>query len=70
MLNNNFLENLEIIANILQVVNYLENVQQTSNDEIMKALERQNREYLETAIKQNKEIIERLERLENAQVNK
>ena len=66
MLNSNSLENLEIIANILQVANYFENIQQTSNDEIMKALERQNQEYLETAIKQNKEIIERLERLENA----
>lgn len=64
MLNNN-LENLEIIANILQVANYFENIQQTSNDEIMKALEKQNKEYLEIAIKQNNEIIERLERLEN-----
>lgn len=66
MLNNNM---LGLIANILQVANYFENAQQTSNDEIMKALEMQNKVYLETVIKQNLEILERLERIENAQQN-
>ena len=56
------LENLELIANILQVVNYFENTQQTSNDKILQELQRQNKVYLE-------EILKRLERLENAQVN-
>ena len=64
------LNNLEFISNVLQVVNYLENARQTSNDEIMKALEQQNQDYLEIAIRQNVEIIERLERLENARKNK
>ena len=66
MLNNNM---LGLIANILQVANYFENAQQTSNDEIMKALEMQNKVYLETVIKQNLEILERLERIKNAQQN-
>lgn len=58
---------LALMANIVQVFNYIENTQQTSNDRIMLELQRQNKVYLETAIKQNKEIIERLERLENGQ---
>ena len=68
MLNNGFNpEQLALMANIVQVFNYIENTQQTSNDRIMLELQRQNKVYLETAIKQNKEIIERLERLENGQ---
>lgn len=46
MLNNN-LETLEVVANILQVANYFENVQQTSNDKIMLKLEHQDKDYLE-----------------------
>lgn len=46
------------IANILQVVNYIENTQQTSNDIILRELQKQNKVYLE-------EILNRLERLEN-----
>lgn len=64
MLNNVFnTEQLALIANIMQIANYIENVQQTSNDRILQELERQNKVYLE-------EILKRLERLENAQVNK
>lgn len=65
MLNNNLFnaEQLALIADIMQVANYVENLQQTSNDRILQELERQNKVYLE-------EILKRLERLENAQVNK
>lgn len=64
MLNNNLFntEQLALIANIMQIANYVENLQQTSNDRILQELERQNKVYLE-------EILKRLERLENAQVN-
>lgn len=64
MLNNNLFnaEQLALIADIMQVANYVENLQQTSNDRILQELERQNKVYLE-------EILKRLERLENAQVN-
>ena len=60
MLNNNLFGTLDVISNILQILNYYENTQQTSNDKIMKELQHQNKEYLEIIIKQNKEIIERL----------
>lgn len=57
MLNN---DNLALFANILQIFNYIENAQQTSNDIILQELQKQNKLYLE-------EILRRLERLENAQ---
>lgn len=53
-------ENLALLANILQIFNYIENAQQTSNDIILQELQKQNKLYLE-------EILRRLERLENAQ---
>lgn len=54
---------LALLANIVQIFNYIENAQQTSNDRIMLELQRQNKVYLE-------EILNRLERLENVQLNK
>lgn len=65
MLNNNLFntEQLALMANIVQIFNYIENVQQTSNDRLLQELEKQNKVYLE-------EILKRLERLENAQLNK
>lgn len=71
MLNSGFnQEQLALLANVVQIFNYMENMQQTSNDRIMLELQRQNKVYLETSIKQNKEILERLERLENVRLNK
>ena len=58
-------EQLALLANVVQIFNYIENAQQTSNDRIMLELQRQNKVYLETSIKQNNEIIERLQKLEN-----
>lgn len=46
------------MANIVQIFNYIENSQQTSNDKIMLELQKQNEVYLEN-------ILKRLERLEN-----
>ena len=67
MLNNSLNQDqLALLANVVQVFNYIENMQQTSNDRIMLELQRQNKVYLETSIKQNNEIIKRLERLEHA----
>lgn len=57
MLNNDGLDNLEIMANLLQVASYVENLKQTSNDRILEELQKQNKVYLE-------EILNRLERLE------
>lgn len=53
-------EQLALLANIVQIFNYIENTQQTSNDRILQELQKQNKFYLE-------EILKRLERLENAQ---
>lgn len=53
----NVLEGLDVISDILQILNYVENRQQTSNDRIMKELQHQNAEYLEKIIEQNNEII-------------
>lgn len=57
------LENLEIIANLLQVASYEQNLKQTSNDTILQELQRQNKVYLE-------EILNRLERLEQCILEK
>lgn len=59
-MNDEFLTRLGILANVLQIANYQENVTQTSNDELMKMLHKQNQEYLEMIIKQNQLIIELL----------
>ena len=56
-------EQLALLANIVQIFNYIENAQQTSNDRIMLELQRQNKVYLE-------EILKRLERLENVRHKK
>lgn len=49
------LELLNILANMLQVLNYADNVEQNSNDDILKAINRQNTEYLEEILKILKE---------------
>lgn len=59
-MNDDFIAKLGIIANILQVANYNENIQQTSNDELMKKLEMQDSIYLQTIVLQNNEIIKLL----------
>ena len=64
MLNSGFnQEQLALLANVVQIFNYMENMQQTSNDRIMLELQRQNKVYLD-------EILQRLERLENVRLNK
>ena len=50
-------EQLNFIANMLQVVNYIENSKQTSNDKILQELQNQNKFYLE-------QILIKLERSE------
>lgn len=61
--NYDFLESLGVMANILQVANYVENVEQSTNDAIMKALQEQNEKYLKYIIQQNNIIIELLKEL-------
>lgn len=60
----NIFEGLAILANVLQLANYEQNVVQTSNDEIMQELQRQNKEYLNEIKDMLKKIDKRLENLE------
>lgn len=61
MENNNL---LSLIADILQIANYQLNIEQTSNDQLMKELRNQDKildeqtnNYLKKIIEQNQEII-------------
>ena len=62
---NNLFDTLDVLSNILQILNYWENTQQISNDRIMKELQHQNAEFLTEILKNQTEIITRLEWLEN-----
>ena len=66
MLNISGLDGLNFYANVLQIASYQELLNQANNDDIMTELQHQNKAYLEEIIKNQAEIIKRLERLENA----
>ena len=51
-------DNNELLFGFLQVIDLILNVSQTSNDELMKELQQQDRKYLSKLIKQNKEILD------------
>lgn len=53
-------DNYDLLFGFLQVIDLLLNLSQTSNDEIMKELQVQDKEYLTKIIKQNDEIIKLL----------
>lgn len=53
-------DNYELLFGFLQVIDLILNVSQTSNDELMKELQEQDRKYLSKLIKQNEEIIKLL----------
>ena len=60
-------DNLSTLANILQIASFLLLTNEASNNKILEELQHQNKDYLEKAIeqniviiKQNEEIIERL----------
>ena len=65
MLNYSGLDGLNFYANLLQVASYQELLVQANNNDILRELNHQNKEYLEKILENQKEIIERLERLEN-----
>ena len=64
MLNN--LEGLNTYANVLQIASYEQLLKQANNDDIMQELDHQNQAYLEQILKNQTEILRRLERIENA----
>ena len=65
MLNFGGLDGLNFYANILQIASYQELLNQANNDDIMTELQHQNKAYLEEIIKNQTEILKRLERLED-----
>lgn len=60
---NEVLEKLAIAANVFQVGSFLMNIKQLSNDDIMKALDLQNANYLEKILNGQKEILQLLNNL-------
>lgn len=52
--------NLNTVANLLQIATFLMTLTESSNDKLMQELQHQNKDYLEIIIKQNNEILEKL----------
>jgi len=55
-----FIDMLTMFDTFLQMADFQMNVQQSSNDDIMRALEHQNKAYLEKIIKNQEEILKKL----------
>lgn len=63
-------DNLSTLANLLQIASFILLMNEASNDKLLQELQNQDENYLDKAIKQNeliiaqnKQIIERLERI-------
>lgn len=56
------LDILSIFQTGLSVLNYQENIKQSTNDDIMRALDNQDKNYLKFIIEQNEKIIKLLEK--------
>lgn len=61
--NLDFLDFLTIFSVGLQIMTYDQTMKQTSTDDIMKELQKQDREYMEKIIEQNNEILKKLAEL-------
>ena len=64
------LENLNTFANLVQLASYQELLVQANNDDLMEELQHQNKAYLEQILNMQKEILTRLERLENVRFSR
>lgn len=56
--NYSFLDMLNVFSAILQMIGYDQDQKQTSNDDLLRALQRQDREYLEKIISNQNQILE------------
>lgn len=65
-----FLDALTIFSVILQTLGYQQDQKQASNDVLLKELHRQNGEYLETILKNQKEIMNELAEINSAFANR
>ena len=55
---------LNLIADILQIINFWLNMKQVSSDALMKELKRQDSDYLETLLESQKAILAKLDSIE------
>ena len=58
--NLDFLDMLTILSVILQIMGYQNDMSQSSNDDLMKELQRQDKAYLEKIIENENKILEKL----------
>ena len=58
-----FLDLLNILSLVLQIMGYQNDISQSSNDDLMRELQRQNKAYLDKILKTQKEILEKLAKL-------
>ena len=58
--NLNFLDMLTILSVALQIMGYRNDMSQSSNDDLMRELQRQDKSYLEKIIENENKILEKL----------
>ena len=58
--NLNFLDVLTILSVMLQIMGYQNDMSQSSNDDLMKELQRQDKAYLEKIVENQNKILEKL----------
>ena len=58
--NLDFLDVLTILSVVLQIMGYQNDMSQSSNDDLMKELQRQDKSYLEKIIENQNKILEKL----------
>ena len=61
--NLDFLDLLTILSLVLQIMGYQNDISQSSNDDLMRELQRQNKAYLDKILETQKEILEKLAKL-------
>lgn len=61
--NLSFIDILTIFSVMLQIMNYQSDLQSASNDDLMAELAKQDKEYFERIIKNQKKILEKLAEL-------
>ena len=61
--NLDFLDVLTILSLVLQIMGYQNDISQSSNDDLMRELQRQNKAYLDKILETQKEILEKLAKL-------
>lgn len=62
--NYSFLDMLTVFSVLLQMMGYDQDQKQASNDDLLRALQRQDREYLEKIISNQNQILEILSKTE------